>query len=159
MIRMWWVIRYLSKYNNPASAPMEVWFKDVVSREYLVQYLIFKKHYREDWRDTLERWLSYLFDKQFIKQSSRGLARARKQRKEIDDIIDNCISRNYILEKGESNRYVYLTTDYRGRNFLKPVNFLNAVLAEYGHVVSLIVVLGGGSLLTFAFIELAKMLL
>jgi hypothetical protein len=104
----------------------------------------------EDWRDTLWTWYDYATTGTWT-VGARTHARAIIQRQRIDDILENAKRREYLLVyRPKTNPYDiidstpegFLYVDDRGRNFLKPLSFLEASLKEYSHVVAS--VLGGG---------------
>ncbi len=151
---MLWVIWYLSKYNSPTTPSLESWYGGKVLKSNFMEYLLFQKYYREDWRDTIIRWFYFVIKKRNTHSSNKGMARERMRRREIEDILNDCISRGYIIEKHSNDeideRFSYvLFLNFQGRNFIKPLKFLNTALAEYGYVLSVFLGLGGAGILYY----------
>jgi len=77
----------------------------------------------------------------------------RYQNKRINDLVDKAINDGYLIPKASNvhpaSSEIILTTDWRGRNFLKPLPFPNAVLKENGYIFSFILGSGGTLLFTF----------
>ncbi len=54
MIRLWWLIRYFASPDRPNNSIF--WVKDELNRGSLINYLMNKMHFRENWISTLRRW-------------------------------------------------------------------------------------------------------
>ena len=139
MINMFWIIRYLNYYFNPATANISEWFDGYVDRMDFESYL-FNKFYREDIRETFQRLLATIQQKEWF---DGDVASSRKQRREIYDAIDHCIRKKYIEMKDEN--FIRVTSD--GRKFIKPTFFFNELLHEYGYLLPFIFGAGGATIL------------
>ena len=154
MIKRWWLLWYLVYYRDPETSSLENWYKNEVARHTFRNQLIFFKRFREDWRDTVLQWW-HGFRNTAIPQSKSGLGRARKQQREIDDLIDWGIRNNLILSRNSVQRptslEIFISTDDRARNFIKILPFVEACAKEYGYFASILtsLMIGiGGTLLT-----------
>lgn len=138
---MWWIVRYLDNYYDPRTTSVTQWTKGEVTYQDFTWYLLFKRHYREDIRDTIQRWFSSLLGRESFKGD---IGRARTQRREIDDAINKCLKKQYITSRSSLTVLAPLTSEIRlsvntqGREFLKPLKFLNTLMSEYGYITSLL---------------------
>ena len=156
MIKIWWIIWYFNHYDGPSDSGIPSWYDDQIKRGALHWYLIFQKHYREDFRDTLERWCAKYLGWS-IPQSNGRKKRIEHRFNEIDDIIDKSIGKQYLIALPHDARTlpsdVRLRCDYHGRDFLKLPYFIEACAREYGYTSSVITsfVFGGGLTLLIVF--------
>ena len=160
MVKLWWLVRYFVKYRNPSISSIEEWFGGEINRHEFVEYLVFQKKFRENWIDTLKRWdACYLRKKPRISEMG-STGRARLQRQEINDILNDAMVRVreyiFVARTMSSSPHrappteTFLSTDFRGRQFCKnPFVFFNAVLKEYGYLVAFL--FGTGGTLIFVF--------
>ncbi|MFC1801937.1 hypothetical protein ACFLY7_00645 [Patescibacteria group bacterium] len=144
------IVKYFDEYitsNNCGNG---------INRYNFVEYLVFQKKFRQDFRDTIRNWyINFFKNGNFGSIKKTRILRAVKQRKEIKDCLDYCLLKNYIFIKrvttlNPTDSDVYLDIDFRGRDFLKWPDFFNACLERYGHLKSLL--LGGGGVLFIKFI-------
>ena len=166
MIKLWWLMFYFNNSNRPRGSNLPSWH-DEISRGEFVNYLINQKHFRENFIETKRRWY-YKISKSTQYKSIAGRDRLLWQRKQIDDLVDKALSKNLLLPKGNSSgnlrpiaSEVYLTTDWRGRDFIKFFNFIEACAREYGFMASIITafIIGvGGTLLVVFFNEIQNLL-
>jgi len=150
MVKLWWVMWYFIHYDGETDTSLPSWYDGKkLKRGYLKFYLIFNKHFREDFRDTLERWVYTRLDKQ-IPHSDRRKIRIQNRFQELDDIIDKAISKNLLIPQPSapnvSKRDIYLECDFRGREFIKPLHFINEFAKEYGPTKSLLAGTGFGAI-------------
>ncbi|SRR5258708_3673245 len=152
MIKMWWITWYFARYYPASTTPVMQWTSGEVRRDVFVWHLLFTTHYREDVRDTIQRWYCALTGEEIFKGD---LGRAREQHRDIDDTLDRCIERSYIISRATSvNRpttsEIFLSVNHRGRDFLKPLKFAEACAREYAYFASIfasLLVGVGGTLL------------
>ncbi|MFC1594893.1 hypothetical protein ACFL3E_00510 [Patescibacteria group bacterium] len=141
------IIKYLLFYNDDkkkrsyyTNIPLENWYKKEVNRHKFIEYLIFQKHYLENWRETLNKWLYPLTKTTSFFGAKSSLYRAHKQRDNIDHIINYCIARKYIKSASNLPRptpmETNLSVEILGKEFIKPLRFIDAVLKEYGYSIA-----------------------
>ena len=148
MIRLWWLCFYFELFHSQRLGTLEYYDNKVDEHEF-INYVLNEKHFGEDVRETLKRWIHGLFGV-WILQGSKGMNRMQKQRKLIFDLIEDAKKREYLLpvDSGLTGvRYTKLNMDYRGRNFIRTLPFLNAVLKEYGYFTSFFFGAGGATVL------------
>ncbi len=144
MINLWLVVYYLNKYNQEYNKSSHEWFSPkIATRLHFEMYLI-HKHFQQDVRDIFER-IFFPFRHRTANDEVH-MERSKKQLQRISDSIDSAIGRNLITSTPSEVSGIksdnYLGCKHNGREFLQPLRFLNAVLNEYGYIVSF--VLGGG---------------
>ena len=152
---------YFTHYTGPRDTGVPSWYDDSIKRGALHWYLIFYKYYREDFRDTFERWRASLTDWK-IPQSKVRKERVEKRFRELDDIIDKTIGLGYLIPSPSSPRElrddIRLTCNYKGRDFLWPHYFIEACAREFGYTASILTsfIFGGG--LTFLIVFLSGLI-
>jgi hypothetical protein len=139
MIKVWWLMWYFTRYDGPTDASVPFWYDGTMSKGRLHWYLVFNKNYREDVRDTIERWVAYFFGLQISRPKNRD-KRIKKRFKEIYDTIDKAIDLGYLIASSPTP-YTFpddirLSCNYRGRDFLKPHYFIEACAREFGYIAS-----------------------
>ena len=147
MLRLWLLMRHFTRPSRPAEGNAPSWYTNEISRSHFVDHLTHEKHFLEDWRRTFRRWYYTIFGGPMTaKHSQKEVDRIHLQRKRINDLIDKALNKNLLIPRTASPRpaysEVYLTTDWRGREFIKPIQFFNACLAEYDPFIRF--ALGGG---------------
>lgn len=148
------MIWYFTRPNRPKAGNAPSWYKDEISRSHLWMYLAHERHFMEDWRSTLRRGYYFFGGTRPTQTTEHGMMWSHKQKRDIDDLIDNALKHEYLLVDHTSSQYpthseIFLTIDWRGREFLRPIPFFNAVLKEYGYVSSFLLGTGGTLLITF----------
>ena len=154
MRRLWLLLWYFTRPDRPQAGNAPSWYKDEISRSDFWAYLAYEKHFMEDWRSTLRNGYYFLGGTRPTQTTERGMKLAHKQKRDIDDLIDNALKYEYLLVARTSSQHptdseTFLTIDWRGRNFLKPLSFFNDVLKKYGYVSSFLLGTGGTLLVTF----------
>lgn len=153
MIRLWLLVWYFTRLDRPRAGDVPSW-TDEISRFDFWAHLAHQKHFCEDWRSTIRRLHYFLGDKRPSQTTERGMRWAKKQIQDINDLIDKAIKYEYLVIARISAHHptsseIYLTIDWKGRNFLKPIPFINACLKEHGYLVAFISGAGGATLLLF----------
>ncbi len=152
MLKLYWLMWYFTRPDRPREDP----YKDEITRGHLWLHLAKDKKFREDWRITVfQRWLNYSFKKERPDSATTifGMRMLSKQKEEIEDLIDKAIVKGYLIEEKKLNykpekipSHRLLTTDWKGRDFLKPLSFLEACANEYpslmNPLVSAVIALG-----------------
>lgn len=150
---MWFLIRYLDSYKDPQRGAHWVIQARPTEQDF-TGYLIFEKHFIEDWRDKLSRYF-YTITKKQRQQSKFGAKLSRLHRKRVKDVVQSCIDRGLIQYSkpslGASSMNTNVWTDHKSREFLQPLRFFNAVLKEYGYTVSFIFGAGGTAIIWLVF--------
>lgn len=136
MFRLWSLIYYFTRPDRPQHANAPLWMDPDITRNNLISWLIERKHFLEDWRDTLRRY-----------GGLRGKGYT-EQRKAIDRLIEKALERKFLLRKHESGDH--LTIDWRGMEFLLPQYALEATLREFSTLTVVVSSLIGGGLLLSA---------
>lgn len=155
MIKVWWLMWYFTHYDGPTDPSVSSWYNDTLKRDRLCWYLISNKNYREDLRDTFERWITY-FDWHVPQNSESRKKRVEKRFRELDDIIDKAIELGYLtvsLMPHEFPGDARLSCNYKGRDFLKLHYFIEACAREFGYLFSILTsfLFGAGSVLALLF--------
>jgi hypothetical protein len=138
MIRMWLLVRYFTEYKGK-TGNISTWYTGEITRSYFVDYLLNQRHFLEDVRDKAKRLIYRITGVWIFQGRRRGLERLKKQRQAVNDVIDNCLSRNYLLKRdgapNPTSSEIYLSIDFRGRNFIKLfpslLVFVETCLGEY----------------------------
>lgn len=119
--------------NRPQSNSVPNWV-DEVSRGEFLNFVKNEKHVFEDWHSTLERWY-FTFSSRTQISSTAGLARSKAHSKRLNDLLDEAIEKNYILIASSTpynamKSETILTTDWRGRRFVKMIPFIEATARD-----------------------------
>jgi len=145
---------YFTRPDRPREGNAHSWYTDEISKSHLWAYLAHEKRFLEDWRATIRRYYHILGGKVSVGTTPHGMRWAHTQKELIDDLIDKAIEKNYLDRKFSSSYQTssetILSSNWKGRNFLKPLPFFNAVLQEYGYIVSFLFGVGGATLLFLA---------
>jgi len=141
MRRLYLLMWHFTRPHRPGGVNVPSWYTDEITRSEFKDYLSYNKRFLEDWRGTLRRWYyTKIVNAWPSKHNQRDVDRIRLQRKRIDDLIDKAVSKNLLLitritSPNPTSSEIYLKTDWRGREFVKPVQFFKALLEEYDPVV------------------------
>lgn len=154
MIKLWLLIWYFTRSDRPKAGNAPSWYKDEINRSELLYYLSFKKHFRENWRATIRRYYYFFGGKQPLGTTEHGMKWIREQHKEINDLIDEAITKDYLIiaEKSVFPSKVSLTINWKGRRFIKLLPFIEANAKEYNYFATIVAsfLLGiGGTVLYF----------
>lgn len=147
MMRLWLLCRYFDTFHGRKGGTIQ-YYDGTVNKNEFLNYLLNEKHFGEDVRETLKRWIHNLIGV-WILQNDKGHYRAQKSRRMVYDLFQEAKRRFFLLESGD-NLNSKLEMDDRGRKFIKLLTFLNTVAKEYSYFTStLSIILGsvGGTLL------------
>ncbi|MDO8443145.1 MAG: hypothetical protein Q7S81_02735 [bacterium] len=155
MIKLWWLMWYFTRPNRPKDGNAPNWFNDNISRSYFRIHLAHEKNFYEDWKSTIRRWYQCISGKYPTQATEYGTNLVRIQWKKIDDLIDKAIKKELLIPLDANNRNTTLTTDWRGRDFIKPLYFIEACAREYGYTASVVssFIIGSGATLFIFFRE------
>jgi hypothetical protein len=127
-------------------------YNDDIQRDKFVWFLYVEKHFFEDWKDTFRRWYYLKIKNGYPPDTDRKVSlKGTKRLRLINDLVDKALDKDYLIVFKESqiSSYTSLKTNWRGRDFLRPGLFLNAVAKEYSDLTSISsVVLGSVGLTT-----------
>lgn len=154
MINLWRLVYYFVNYLDPGTTSAQHWYSGEINRGSFVNWLLLNKHFREDWRDTFGRW-AYVLTGKWYKWSSNQ-KRARIQQQNVNDILDLALSEGYIRIKrtigaggSHTASETLLCATQKGREFLKFLPFMDAVLKRYGYFWSLAFGAGASAIIRF----------
>lgn len=146
------LIRYLDRYRAPNASPLASFGDNKVKQDDFTYVLAFEKRFLEDCRHFFVRWFYAGIRKEQL-QSEFIQELNRKQYRNIKNVINNCLARDLIQSEKpspyttDSERYIW--TNNKSREFLKPLKFVNALLKEYGYIISFLFGVGGTSIVIF----------
>ncbi|MBI4065645.1 hypothetical protein HY412_00425 [Candidatus Kaiserbacteria bacterium] len=155
MLRLWQLMWYFTRPDRPTEQNAPLWYTNGISRSSLWLHLAHDKHFCEDWRSTIREWYYRFRGRRPMNTTEHEMRWARSQKQIIDDLIDKALHDGYLeISKTSSSRptssEIFLKTNWKGRDFLKPLPFFNALLKESGYLYSFIFGVGGTLLLTFS---------
>lgn len=140
MIRILRVLQFYLRYMDENDLRDNAYIERSLHQHRLQLYLTFATKFLQDWRDTLID-LYYIVTKTERPESTYSRKRSDLRATRISSAIEGAIKRGYLKQNGMT---IKITTE--GREFMHPLRFLNACLAEYGHLVSLVLGLIGGAI-------------
>lgn len=141
MFRMWLICRYFDRYHGK-TGDIFTWYSGKIERGIFTNHVLWDKHFKEGLIEFLQRYIHLLFGK-WMWQGERNKRRLTERTRIVKDTINRCIEKNYLLSEDNGEN---LKMDYRGRNFLRPLQFLNATAKEYGQLKSFLAGTGIGAL-------------
>lgn len=110
--------RYIRLGNDPMALLSSKKGEIEVTRSYFLQYLVSQTNFFNRIKDP------------------------RQRRNQINDTLNFCIRNDFIVERNERSRAmfsdIYLLLDIKGKQFIQPLYFLNAVLKEYGYIITVL---------------------
>ena len=112
---------------------------DAIQRNKFVWFLL-QNHFIEDWRDTIRRLYFFVIrGDQSEEQSEEVRRRFKIQLRCIEDLVDKALHDGYIFISERNNlvSHCMLQTNWKGRNFLKPLPFIEASAREFGYISSI----------------------
>ena len=137
MIRLWLVCRHFDKLHGRRGGDLQYYDNKVPTHEF-INHLLNERVLGEDLRETLKRPIFYLTGR-WIFQGGKGMYRSQKRRRLVFDLIAEAQKRQYLIEENEKGLNSTLHMDSSGRNFMKPLTFIEACAKEYPGVWSLLV--------------------
>lgn len=132
MIRLYFLCCYFDKFHGRRGGSLQ-YYDDFIDRHEFINHLLNEKHLGEDIRESLKRWLHGIIGV-WISQGGRGQYRMQKCRRMVFDLMEVAEEKGLLIKSDRNS--AWLRMDYRGRRFMKPLNFIEACAKEYGYLKS-----------------------
>lgn len=139
---MWLICRYFDRYHGKTGNAL-TWYSGKIERSIFSNHVLWEKHFKEGLIEFLQRYIHLLFGK-WMWQGERSKRRLNERTRIVKNTINRCIEKDYLLLEDDE---INLRMDYRGRDFLRPIYFLNAVAKEFGPLKSFLAGTGIGAVI------------
>lgn len=94
------VVRILAKYEKPKGQDAKAWFSNLVEEREFIDYLLDKKHFWEDLRNTFVRYFG-------MKKGDGFFVRQKKQKEIIKEVLQKAKRRR--VRNGYQDSFQYIT--------------------------------------------------
>lgn len=145
MIRLYFFCFFFDRYHARLGGTFQ-YYDDEIDKNEFLNHIFNERHFGMDIRDTLKYWIHWLTGVWILQGNNYTM---QKTRRRVYDLLAEAKRREYLIES-EAGK---LRMDDRGRRFMKPLNFIEATLREYGYFqsVATTLILGVGGTIVVIF--------